>query len=86
MTPTGEPAAMVVTDWAARFIRPLSPEVRALLVTDSAPIAALAPAMLDLLKRMLTLYDGRRLAPPETFAAYWGEVRELIRQAEEVRQ
>lgn len=53
----------------------------------SAPAPAyadLAPAMLDLLRRLLDLYDGRRLAPPETFAAYWGEVRELISQAEEV--
>lgn len=46
--------------------------------------ADLAPVMLDLLRRLLDLYDGQRLAPPETFASYWGEVRELISQAEEV--
>jgi hypothetical protein len=41
-----------------------------------------APAMLALLRRMLELYDGQRLAPPETFAAYWQEVRAVIGQAE----
>lgn len=41
-----------------------------------------APAMLALLRRLLTLYDGQRLAPPETFAAYWQDVRAVIGRAE----
>jgi hypothetical protein len=41
-----------------------------------------APAMLALLRQLLTLYDGQRLAPPETFAAYWQDVRAVIRKAE----
>lgn len=84
LTPTGEPAAILVTNWASRFIAPLSPEVRALLVSDAAPLAHLAPAMLDLLRRLLALYDGARLSPPEAFADYWREVRELVDQAGEV--
>ena len=84
LTPAGMPAAHLVTNWAGRFIAALSPEVRAGLVSDAAPLAPLAPAMLDLLRRLLALYDGARLAPPEAFASYWREVREVVNQAGEV--
>lgn len=36
---------------------------------------------IDLLRRLLDLYDGQRLAPPETFVSYWGEVRALVADA-----
>lgn len=41
-----------------------------------------APAMLALLRRLLTLYDGRQLSPPQYFADYWQDVRAVIRKAE----
>lgn len=85
MTPPGMPAAHLVTNWVGRFIAPLAPEVRALLVSDAAPLAPLAPAMLDLLRRLLAAYDDRRITPPDTFASCWDEVRELVNQAGEVK-
>lgn len=84
LTPDGTPAAMLVTDWAARFIRPLEPEARAAVWRSAGadPVGALAPDMLALLWQMLELYDSKRLAPPETFASYWRDLRDMLRQAE----
>lgn len=42
----------------------------------------LAPAMLGLLRQMLTLYEGQRLFPPETYASYWQAVRAMVARAE----
>jgi len=84
LTPDGTPAAMLVTDWAARFIRPLEPEARAAVWRSGGadPVGALAPDMLGLLLQMLELYDSKRLAPPETFASYWQDIRDMLRQVE----
>ncbi len=84
LTPDGTPAAIAVTDLAAAFIHPLAPEARAAVWRSAGadPVGALAPQMLDLLLQMLELYDGKRLAPPEYFASYWQDLRDMLRQAE----
>lgn len=48
------------------------------------PAPATAPAMLALLRQLLALYDGQRLAPPETYADYWAAVRAAIRPADQI--
>lgn len=77
------------TDWSGNGVIHLSPAMTdrlraAALAGQGQPrnLADLAPEMLAMLRQMLELYDGRRLAPPENFASYWRDVRELIRQAE----
>jgi len=47
-----------------------------------ADLAELAPEMLDLLRQMLTLYDGRQLLPMDRFPAFWQDVRAVIGKAE----
>jgi hypothetical protein len=49
---------------------------------DEAQIMAAAPELRDLLRRLLALYEGQRLAPPETFASYWHDVRAVLARLE----
>lgn len=93
MTPEGEPAAHIVTEWAARFIATLPAEVRELLLRSDyeeaaiksrggADLGALAPAMLGQLRRLLAAYEGHYLVPPDDLMGIWADARRLIRQAE----
>ena len=93
MTPAGQPAAHIVTDWAARFIATLPAEVRELLLRQDyeeaailsrggADLGALAPAMLGQLRRLLAAYEGHYLVPPDEMLGIWADAKKLIRQAE----
>jgi hypothetical protein len=93
LTPTGQPAAHIVTEWTARFIAPLPPEVRELLLRSDyeeaaiksrggADLGALAPAMLAQLRRLLAAYEGHYLVPPDDMLGIWADAKKLIRQAE----
>lgn len=93
MTPAGQPAAHIVTEWAARFIATLPAEVRELLLRGDyeeaainsrggADLGALAPAMLAQLRRLLAAYEGHYLVPPDEIMGLWADAKRLIRQAE----